>query len=240
MKILTLILGATAAAGIAGAVSANPVPDRIQLAQAQDSAPQSGSGLGASPRNSTGNRESGAAATRGSEGSGATARESAGGRTTVRNGTQTTSRTVVRERSGGTRVSVHGRSRAAVGVRTVASDDAVVIRRKKARRYIYSEPTTTVIRKKRYVSYSHPSTAVIVKKRRAGIAVDSGVSTRTTVRSRTSVGAANPSRANPSASVRERSSGQGTVGAGGRTGGESGGRSGASDGGAGASTTGRQ
>ena len=41
MKILTLILGATAAAGIAGAVSANPVPDRIQLAQAQDSAPQS-------------------------------------------------------------------------------------------------------------------------------------------------------------------------------------------------------
>jgi len=121
-----------------------------------------------------------------------------------------------------------------------ASDDAVVIRRKKARRYIYSEPTTTVIRKKRYVSYSHPSTAVIVKKRRAGIAVDSGVSTRTTVRSRTSVGAANPSRANPSASVRERSSGQGTVGAGGRTGGESGGRSGASDGGAGASTTGRQ
>jgi hypothetical protein len=157
----------------------------------------------------------------------------------VRNGTQTTSRTVVRERSGGTRVSVHGRSRAAVGVRTVASDDAVVIRRKKARRYIYSEPTTTVIRKKRYVSYSHPSTALIVKKRRAGIAVDSGVSTRTTVRSRTSVGAANPSRANPGANVRERSSGQGTVGAGGRTGGESS-RSGASDRGAGASTTGRQ
>ena len=60
-----------------------------------------------------------------------------------------------------------------------------------------------MIRKKRYVSYSHPSTAVIVKKRRAGIAVDSGVSTRTTVRSRTSVGAANPSRANPGASVRE-------------------------------------
>jgi hypothetical protein len=140
----------------------------------------------------------------------------------VRNGTQTTSRTVVRERSGGTRVSVHGRSRAAVGVRTVASDDAVVIRRKKARRYIYSEPTTTVIRKKRYVSYSHPSTA-------------SGVSTRTTVRSRTSVGATGTG-----ANVRERSSGQGTVGAGGRTGGESGGRSGASDGGAGASTTGRQ
>ena len=50
-----------------------------------------------------------------------------------------------------------GGSRTAVGVRTVARDDAVIIKRKKARRYVYSEPSTTVIRKKkRYVHYSEP------------------------------------------------------------------------------------
>jgi hypothetical protein len=167
MRIRTLIVGATAAVGIAGAVSANQASDRIHLAQAQDSGAQSGAGQ----RSSTGNRESGGAATRGSEGRGATAPDSGGGRAAVRDGTTATSRTVVRERSGGTRVSVRGGSRAAVGVRTAATDDAIVIKRKKARRYVYSEPSMTVIKKKRYTTYREPSSAVIVKKRRPGIAV---------------------------------------------------------------------
>lgn len=61
-----------------------------------------------------------------------------------------------------------------------------------------------VKKKKRYVTYRTdrgPSSTVIVKKRRPNIAVDSGVTTRTSVRSKTST------------SVRERSSGQGNVGA---------------------------
>jgi hypothetical protein len=50
MRILTLIVGATAAVGIAGAVSANQAPDRIHLAQAQDSgAPNRVRASGAAP-----------------------------------------------------------------------------------------------------------------------------------------------------------------------------------------------
>jgi hypothetical protein len=68
MRLLSLILGAAAAAGVAAAVSADPVADRIQMAQAQDSGMQSGSGTGANQRGPSGNREGGAAATRGAEG----------------------------------------------------------------------------------------------------------------------------------------------------------------------------
>jgi len=70
----------------------------------------------------------------------------------------------------------------------------------------------------RHATYREPSSAVIVKKRRAGVAVGGGVSTRTTVRSRTSTTAGASSTTRESvgagANVRERSSGQGHAGAG--------------------------
>ena len=137
----------------------------------------------------------------------------------MRSDTNRTSRTTVRERAGGTRVSVHGGARRVVGVRTAAADDAVVIRHKRARNYVYSEPSTTVIRKKRYVHYR----TVAIKKRRPAVAVE-GVSTRTTVRSQTSttVRGAGTTRESVGAgtSVRERSSGGGNAGA--RSGGQGG------------------
>jgi hypothetical protein len=70
-------------------------------------------------------------------------------------------------------------------VRATTGDDAVVIRRKRARGYVYHGPSTTVIKKKRYVHYREPSRAVVIKKRRPAVAVEGG-STRTTVRGQTS------------------------------------------------------
>jgi hypothetical protein len=180
---------------------------------------------------------------------GAAARESNGGRTTMRGETQGGSRTTVRARSGGDRVAVHGRGHTAVGVRSAASDDAVIIiKRKKARRYVYSEPSTTIVKKRRYTRYHEPSSAVIVKKRRAGVAVDSGVSTRTSVRSRTSTAVSGYSTKRTGTTVRERPSGQGNAGAsstegrapsGARSGGANTGRS-APSGGANQAPTGQQ
>src|SRR5262245_12849728 len=138
MRLLTLIVAAAAGVGLAAVVSADAASDRILLAQAQDAGPQSGAAKATQP-GGAGNREGGAAA-RGSEGKGASARDSGGDRTTVRS--QGTSRTSVQERSGGARVSARGGSRTTVGVRTAASDDAVIVKRKKARRYVYSEPST--------------------------------------------------------------------------------------------------
>jgi hypothetical protein len=206
MRVLTLIVAAAAGVGLAAVVSADAATDRILLAQAQDAGAQSGAAKATQP-GGAGNREGGAAAARSSEGKGASVRDSGGDRTTVRS--QGTSRTSV-QRSGGARVSVRGGSRTAVGVRTAASDDAVIIKRKKARRYVYSEPSATVIKKKRYATYREPSSTVIVKKRRPGVAVESGVSTRTSVRSQTST------------SVRERPFRQGNVGAGSSTEGRTG------------------
>jgi hypothetical protein len=229
MRILAVILGTAAAIAVAAPVSADPAAGRVQLAQAQDSGAQSGSGMGVSQQGSAGNRDSGAAtsrgseggnaATRGSEGGAAASQNSGGGRATMRSETGS-SRTTIRARSGGARVAVGGSSRRAIGVRSATSDDAVIIKRKKARRYVYSEPSTVVIRKKRrhYTTYQEPSSAVIVKKRRAGVAVGGGVSTRTTVRSRTSttVGGSSTTRerVGAGANVRERTSGQGNAGAG--------------------------
>ena len=108
-------------------------------------------------------------------------------------------------------------------VRATTRDDAFVIRRKRARGYVYSGPSTTVIKKKRYVHYREPSHAVIIKKRWPAIAVEGG-STRTTVRSQTSttVRDSGTTRENvrAGASVRERSTGAGNAGA--RAGGRSG------------------
>src|SRR5262245_61827473 len=248
MRTLAMILGAAAVIAVAAPVSADPAAGRVQLAQAQDA--QSGSGMGASQQGSSGNRNSGAAATRNSQGSGAAARESNGGRTMMRGETQGSSRTTVRARSGGDRVAVHGRSHTAVGVRSAASDDAVIIKRKKARRYVYSEPSTTIVKKRRYTRYHEPSSAVIVKKRRAGVAVDSGVSTRTSVRSRTSTAVGGSSTKRTGTAVRERSSGQGNAGAasstegrapsGARSGGANTGRSAPSGGDKGQSPSGQQ
>src|SRR6185437_11871908 len=92
-------------------------------------------------------------------------RRSGDGSTAVRSETNRTSRTTVRERAGGTRVSIHGGTRRVIGVRAAAGDDAVVIRRKRARGYVYTGPSTTVIRKKRYVHYRDPANTVIIKKR---------------------------------------------------------------------------
>jgi len=214
MRTLAMILGAAAAFAVAAPASADPAAGRVQLAQAQDA--QSGSGMGASQQSSSGKRDSGAAATRnsqgGSQGSGAAARESNGGRTTMRGETQGSSRTTVRARSGGDRVAVHGRGHTTVGMRSAASDDAVIIKRKKARRYVYSEPSTVIVKKRRYARYHEPSRAVIVKKRHAGVAVDNGVSTRTSVRSRTSTAGGGSKTMRTGASASERS-GQGNAGA---------------------------
>jgi hypothetical protein len=228
MRVLAILLGVGTAVGIAAGVSPAPAASSIQLAQAQDSGAPSGAGAGASQRGSAGNREGGnreggAAATGGSQERGAATRPSGDPSATTRSETKRTSRTTVRERAGGTRVSVHGSTRRVVGVRAAAGDDAVVIRRKRARGYVYSEPSTTVIRKKRYVHYREPSSTVVIKKRRPAVAVE-GVSTRTTVRSQTSttVRGAGTTRESVGAgtSVRERSSGGGSAGA--RSGGQGG------------------
>jgi hypothetical protein len=128
MRLLTLIVAAAAGVGLAAVVSADAATDRILLAQAQDAGPQSGAAKATQP-GGAGNREGGAAAARDSEGKGASARDSGGDRATVRS--QGKSSTSVQQRSGGARVSVRGGSRTAVGVRTAASDDAVIVKRKR-------------------------------------------------------------------------------------------------------------
>jgi hypothetical protein len=167
----------------------------------------------------------------------------------MRGEAQGSSRTAVRARSGGDRVAAHGRGHTTVGMRSAASDDAVIIKRKKARRYVYGEPSATIIKKRRYTRYHEPSSAVIIKKRHAGVAVDNGVSTRTSVRSRTSTagGGSKTTRTGASASQR---SGQGNAGAasstegrapgGARSGGANNGRSAPSRGGANQSPSGPQ
>jgi hypothetical protein len=167
----------------------------------------------------------------------------------MRGETQGSSRTTVRARSGGDRAAVHGRGHTTVGMGSAASDDAVIIKRKKARRYVYGEPSATIIKKRRYTRYHEPSRAVIVKKRHAGVAVDHGVSTRTSVRSRTSTAGGGSKTARTGASASQRS-GQGNAGAasstegrapgGARSGGANAGRSAPSGNGANQSPSGKQ
>jgi hypothetical protein len=59
MRTLAVILGAAATIAVAAPVSADPAAGRVQLAQAQDSGAQSGSGMGASQQGSAGNRDGG-------------------------------------------------------------------------------------------------------------------------------------------------------------------------------------
>jgi hypothetical protein len=106
-------------------------------------------------------------------------------------------------------------------VRTAHSGDTVFIKRKKARAYAYGAPSTTAIRKKkRYVTYHEPS-SVVVHRRHAGLAVEGGASTRTSTRTsvRTQSGGTAVRSSGLSQTVgggkniRERSSGQGNIGA---------------------------
>ena len=133
MRVLAVLFGVGTAVGIAASVSAAPNESSVQLAQAQDAGTQSGAGAGASQRGNTGNRQGGATVTGGSQERGAATRQSGDSSATVRSETTRTSRNTVRERAGGTRVSVHGGTRRVVGVRATTGDDAVVIRRKRAR-----------------------------------------------------------------------------------------------------------
>ena len=85
MRMLALILGAAAAVGFATAVSADPLPDPIKLAQARESGAQSGSSMGAGQRETSGSRESG---DRGSQSGASPGRDSGGGKATVKSKTQ--------------------------------------------------------------------------------------------------------------------------------------------------------
>jgi len=213
MKLFALLVGA-AAIGVVAAASAGAT-DRMQLAQAQGAGAQSQPGASGNQQTGTANRQSGAAKGRGSESSGAAASTSGGTRAGVRSEGGSVSRSTIHQGSAGT--AVRG-NRSAVGVRTVHSDDRVVTKRNKARRYVYSEPSTTVIRKKKRYTYREPSSAVIVHKRRPSVAVDSGVSTRSSVRTQqggTAVRSSGSTRetVGGGGNVRGRSSSQGGTGA---------------------------
>jgi hypothetical protein len=123
MKVLAMLFGVGTAVGIVAGVSAASAERGIQLAQARDSGAQSG-GTGASERGSAGTREGGAAASGASQERGALTRQSGDRSTTARSETTRSSRTTVRERSGGTRVSVHGGTRRVVGVRATSGEVA--------------------------------------------------------------------------------------------------------------------
>jgi len=223
MRSLTFILGAAAAIGMAAAISAAPAQDRVQLAQAQPSGTQSDTGAGANQRGNAGNRQGGGATGQTSQGGKASGGKASGGdRASVR--TEGTSRTSVREHSEGSRVSVHG-GRSHVGVRTAERDDAVVVKRKKALRYVYDEPALVIKKKRHYVSHGEPSHTVVTKERRGGVAVSGGVSTHTNVHTRsgsTTVGASSTTHSNGGKGANARSSGQGGGNSGGSTGGSTG------------------
>ena len=152
MRILAVMFGAAAVLAVAAPVAADPGTGRHQLAQAQDSGSQSGSSTGARKQGSSGSQQgSSGMSQQGSSGQGgsgsAASGGSSGGGSAATNQTQGTSRTTVRGRSAGARIAVHSGSRTAVGVRHAGASDDVIIRRKKARRYVYQEPSTTVVRK---------------------------------------------------------------------------------------------
>jgi len=219
MRTLAILLGTVAAVAFGAAVSADPAG--VKVAQGHDSATHSG---GVTQSRAAGNRESGAGA-RSSESSSSHSATNAGSRTSSM-GTRgsDTSRTTVRtegsgrisarERSETTGVSVRSGGRHAVGVRaTDNDDDDVVIRRKRARQYVDTEPSARVIHKRKrveYNTYDEPSSATVIHRRRAGVAIEEGESARSGVRSRTStrtsVGTSGTTRTN----VGRRASEQGT------------------------------
>src|SRR2546423_929691 len=163
MKTFALIGMAAAVCFASAAVAGPPVTGRIPLFLAESSGAQSGSSMGAGQKGTAENRESGAAV-----------RSSGGAQASGRVQTEGSSRTSISERSKSssksTGVSVRGGHRTVVGASSVSSDDGVVIKRKKARRYVYNEPSGIVIKKKKRVhvsTYDEPS-GIRIKKRRAG------------------------------------------------------------------------
>jgi hypothetical protein len=230
---------------MAAAISAAPAQERVQLAQAQQPGAHSDTGAGTNQRGNASNRQGGGTTGQASQGGGkgsggkdSGGKASGSDRASVRS--EGTSHTSVREHSEGSRVSVHG-GRSHVGVRTAERDSDVIIKHKKARRYVYDEPGVVIKKKRHYVSYGEPSHSVVTKERRGGVAVSGGVSTRTSVHTRssgsTTVGASSTTRSNGGKGANARSSGQGGGNSGGPTGGSTGqsrgssGRSGSSGGG---------
>src|SRR5262249_24919996 len=221
MRILAVILGAAAAFAVAAPVAADPAIGGAKLAQAQDSGSQSGSSMGARQQGSSaagerqgssGMNQQGNAGQRG--GRNAASRETSGGGAAMGTQNRGSSRTTVRERSGGGRTAIHGGSHTTVGVGSRASDD-VVIRRNKYRRHIYAEPSTTVIRKRRYVRGYHEPSSVIIHKRRPGVVIGGGTSTLTTVRGGNTVRSGSTTvRGGSSTTVGGGSNGRESVGAG--------------------------
>jgi beta-xylosidase len=222
MRLVIVMLGAAAAMTMAAAVSAAPAKGGVQLAQAQESGTQSGVGSATNQRDNTGNREHGGAATRTSKRGG---KSTGAERGTVRN--ERTSHTSARG-SEETRVSVRG-GRTHAGVRTTEHDGDVVVKNKKVHRYVYSEPTTVIKKRKHYVSDREPSNAVVIKERRehpGGVTVSGWVSTRTNVHTRstgsTTVGRSSTTRTSGGKGANVRSSGHGGSNSGGSSGGHTG------------------
>jgi mannose-6-phosphate isomerase-like protein (cupin superfamily) len=150
MRTLAILLGTVAAVAFGAAVSADPAG--VKVAQGQDSATHSG---GATQSRAAGNRESGTGA-RSSESSSSHSATNAGSRTsrmgargsemsrsTAR--TEGSGRISTRERSETTGVSVRSGGGHAIGVRAADNDDEVVIRRKRARHYVETEPCAVFV-----------------------------------------------------------------------------------------------
>ena len=94
-----------------------------------------------------------------------------------------TSRTSIRTRVGGSDdVIIRRKVRQALCLRRAVH--AVIKKKKKARRYVYDEPSVYIKRKKKVRSYVYgePSSTTVIRRNRPGVAVGVGVSTRTSVR----------------------------------------------------------
>jgi hypothetical protein len=210
----TLALGLAAALGLALPAIADTTARNVQLAQAtQDSGAQSGGGTAGTQKSGGGTagtqKSGGGAAATQRSGDNAQSSGTAGATRQVegrREGSRTNIRANVRIGGDGDRVRSRTTTTHRFGVRSrVGSSDDVVIRRKNARRYVYSEPSSVTIKKKkkarryvysepssvivkrkkvrRYV-YDEPSSTTVIRNRRPGVNVGVGVSTRTSVRER--------------------------------------------------------
>jgi hypothetical protein len=206
----TYALGLAALLGLAIPASADTAANRIQLAQAaSDSGAQTGSNagtVGRGSRESTGARggdamqkPGGSAGTRTSEGRRDSEQSRAGVRADVR--------------VGGDRHMTHSRghgARTAIRTRTSSNDD-VVVRRHKARRHVYSEPSSITVKRKRVHRVVDNGDTAVVRHRRPGVAIGVGVSSRTGVRERTgasvNVKGSSTTRSTTTTTSGERSSG---------------------------------
>ena len=187
MRPLTLAVTAAATLGVVAAIPLATAAERMELAQMQQQGGQGASQQGSAQRDSTGQSGASRKSARGSDSGGGAAVSTKSKSSATVGSSSTRERTTIRHRTG---------SRAAVGVSVVDDDpDVVIKRKKKVKRYVASEPSSVVVKKKKkkkigYVATEPSSRVSIVKKKRVhGVAVRGGsVSTKSTVRSRTSVG----------------------------------------------------